>query len=155
MVSQRKSTGQKRTQSTELKTRVNVVHAGLSQLLLQWKVCTPSSQRNSLIFPSSNLLIATLHLMVAREDTQAVHSHISKRISKISAKTTRTQLKTEPATLPLSQVKLVSPKSWLSRPTVVLNLWLPLPKVPSLSCLMLGSPRSKCTQVVSSTTPAA
>ena len=154
LVSQLQSTGENRVQSTKLKTRVNVVHAGLSRLLLRWKVWPPSRRRNSLIFLNNNLLIVTAHLMVAKEDTHTMHSNTTRRIRQISKKTTPTKQQMEPAGPLALQVRLASPRSLLSRPRVGGNFWPPLPSVPSPWRLMLGSPLSKCTQAVSSMTPA-
>ena len=126
LVSQLQSTGQNWVQSTKLKTRVNVVHAGLSRLLLRWKVWPPSRRRNSLIFLNNNLLIVTLHLMVAKEDTHTMHSNTTRRIRQISKKTTPTKQQMEPASPLALQVRLASPRSLLSRPRVGRNLWPPL-----------------------------
>jgi hypothetical protein len=49
--------GDKRVQSIMLKTKVNVVHVGLSQLLLQLRVHMPLNTENFTIYLNNNLLI--------------------------------------------------------------------------------------------------
>ena len=61
-------TGELRKRLVQLKTKVDAVHAGLSQLLLLQKVCTQSRVKNSLIYLNNNLLIVLLVQAVAMED---------------------------------------------------------------------------------------
>ena len=119
-------TGELKVKSTQLKTKANVVLAGLSRLLPQLRVLMPSRLENSLIFLNNNLLIVTLHLMVAKEDTHTMHSNTTRRIRQISKKTTPTKQQMEPASPLALQVRLASPRSLLSRPRVGGNLWPPL-----------------------------
>jgi hypothetical protein len=113
LLSQLPSTGELRVQSTQLKTKVNVVHAGLSQLLLQLKVLMPSRLENSLVFLNNNLLIVTHNLKVAMVDGNHGLCNISNRTSKISKMTTSTMLLMEAANQPNIQVKLELLKSTL------------------------------------------
>jgi hypothetical protein len=81
-LSQKPSTGEIRMQSTLLKTKVNAVHAGLSQLLLLQKVFMQSRLKNSLIFLNNNLLIVYALAVVAMEESYHTLSNIYKKASK-------------------------------------------------------------------------
>ena len=85
-------TGELRVKSTQLKTKANVVLAGLSRLLPQLRVLMPSRLENSLIFLNNNLLIVTNSLKVAMVDGNHGLCNISKKTNKILRKTTSTKL---------------------------------------------------------------
>jgi hypothetical protein len=61
-------TGELRELLTQLKTKVNVVHAGLFQPQLQLKENTSLKLENSFLLPNNNLLIALQHVKDVMED---------------------------------------------------------------------------------------
>ena len=128
-----------------------MVHAGLSQLLLQLKVLAPSRPESSLIFLNNNSLIVTHSLKVAMVDGNHGLCNISKRANKISKKTTSTELSVEPAKTPNTQVKLELLKSTPSQNGVLINLKPPLLSAPPPWLLKLTPVSSNYTRVVSST----
>ena len=100
--------------STQLKTKVNVVHAGLSQLLLPLKVLMPSRLENFLVFLNNNLLIVTHSLKVAMVDGNHGLCNILNRTNKILKMTTSIMLLMVAANQPNIQVKLEFLKSTMS-----------------------------------------
>ena len=85
-------TGELRVKSTQLKTKANVVHVGLSRQLPQLKVLMPSRLEHSFLFLNNNLLIVTNGLKVAMVDGNHGLCNISKQANKILRKTTFTKL---------------------------------------------------------------
>lgn len=57
------SIGSLKVPSTPSKTKDNVVHVGLSQLLLLWKVLTSLKMVNFYLFQNNNLLTVTASMM--------------------------------------------------------------------------------------------
>ena len=88
-------TGELREPLTQLRTNVNVVHAGLSQLLVLLKVDTSSRLANSSPFQSNNSLIAILLMetKVAMVEIWQLLSHTFKKMVLRLRLTTHTQVK--------------------------------------------------------------
>merc|ERR1712070_895413 len=126
-------------------------HAGLSQPPLPLRDTTPSNKDNSSPLLSNNSLIATEPAMDAMEDGKLMPCNTFNKTDKLLSKTTPTLPETEPAEPPPWPLLLVSPKSIVFNPDLLLPLKPPLPLDQPPSPLRPIDQSSKDTPVVSST----
>merc|ERR1711957_493878 len=148
------STGEPRVPSTQLRTKLNADHAGLSPPPSPTRVLTSSRLESSSLFPSKNSSPATPTPWVATVDFNPTLSDTSSPTDKTPSPTTHTAPVTESPedatnpSLPETLRILDTPTSPES-PSPNLRLLLPRPQLPSPSRPTRWS--SRCTPPESST----
>jgi len=135
----------------QLRTKVNVDHAGHSPPLVPLKVLAPSRLVILSHSQNNNSLIAQAHsvTMVVMVVLWTMPSNTSNKTSSNPKATIPTLLKTVHATTNNQKVLLELPHTMMSQPTTQLNLWLLLLKVPFQLLLKLINQSSNHTTVVS------
>lgn len=126
------STGEPRESLTKLRTKSNVVHAGLSQLFPQLNLIMPLRPKSFFPFQSNKSLIATKKWTAAMVVSKVLPSNISKRPVLSSKKLTHTRVKMEFAKLSCMNKRLRSLPMLMFQREVPHNYMLPLIRVQSL-----------------------
>mmetsp|Transcript_2102 Transcript_2102/g.2579 ORF Transcript_2102/g.2579 Transcript_2102/m.2579 type:complete len:285 (+) Transcript_2102:205-1059(+) len=141
-------TGDPRVLLPVSRTRAHAVPAGLSPLLVPWKVPTTRKLANLFLYPNSNLLTATPRATVATVVTKAAHSAmLSLTPWKLNPLThTRVRMVLANTILPRARLRsLTTAESHLSPPLLSRVLF---PMAPSLLLLRLTNLSSRTTAPV-------
>merc|ERR1712110_1395892 len=140
--------------STQSRTKVNVVHVGLSQLKSLWKVFTSTITTSSSPSPSNNSLTAPrmVTTKAAKVASWTMLSSTTRPTRSTKSSTTNTKATTKTAKSPNTKVSSPSPDTLTFHKTTPCNSKWPSLNKPSRSPSMLKVPTSSSTPTVSMTT---